>query len=852
MAPSAEIFRDRREKKAVSATDRRGRSNSFRWVVLGHAIGCLCGVSGALGAPTASSGSGLKIHPQRIVLDGKAGRQQIAVTFRDIDGSLRDVTATCRFAVEPEGIAMVTPGGVVVAKGGASAALRATFQQETAEVEVVVERGDWTRPTSFRADVGPLLAKAGCNMGACHGNLNGKGGFRLSLRGEDPAFDFQALTRDLSGRRLCRIAPEQSLIVLKPTGAIPHEGGLRFPRDSVEAQTLLTWIAAGAMDDRATAPRVRSLRVFPAERILVPGALDQQLVVTAQFNDGTTRDVTRQAAYDLSDVARAQVSVAGRVRAGGACETVVAVRYMNGRATSRLAFLPDRPGFVWTGIDPKGPIDTLVFAKLKFLRMNPSPVCGDSVFLRRAFLDAIGRLPGPHEALAFLRSNDPAKRDKLVDQLVERPEFADFWALKWADLLRNEEKTMGEKGAWVLQRWLRDELARDVPLDDLVRRIVAGLGSTWQNPPSSFYRTNRDPMTAAESVSQVFLGVRLQCARCHNHPFDVWTQDDYYGLAAFFANVARKEPSNIRKDILDKHEINGDEYIYLSGHPQIVQPRTGKVLQAKYPGGPAADRAGGENENVLGRLAEWLTRNNPQFSRNLANRVWFHLFGRGIVDPVDDFRESNPPSNPPLLDAVTSHFEADGMRLKPLVAWVMKSRTYQLSATPDATNAEDEANFSHAAVRLLPAEVLLDAMSQVVGAPERFPRAPGALRAAQLPGASGGIAFLKTFGKPDRLLSCECERSESTTLAQAFQMINGETVRNKLEMRSNRIGKCLDAGESDSKILDEFYLAALAREPNESERTAVSAHVGRARDRRKAWEDVVWAMLNSKEFMLRH
>jgi hypothetical protein len=525
---------------------------------------------------------------------------------------------------------------------------------------------------------------------------------------------------------------------------------------------------------------------------------------------------------------------------------------MNGRVTSRLAFLADRPGFVWGGIDPNGPIDTLVFAKLKALRINPSPVCGDSVFLRRAFLDAIGRLPDPDEALSFLLSKDPKKRDKLVDRLVERPEFADFWALKWADLLRNEEKTMGEKGAWVLQRWLRDELARDAPLDDLVRRIVTGLGSTWQNPPSSFHRTNRDPMTAAESVSQVFLGIRLQCARCHSHPFDVWTQDDYYGLAAFFANVARKQPSNFRKDNLDKHEINGDEFIYLSGRPQIVQPRTGAVLQPKCPNGPSASRARGDNDNALDRLAEWLTRNNRQFSRNLANRAWFHLLGRGIVDPVDDFRDSNPPSNPALLEAVTNHFEANGMRLKPLVAWIMKSRTYQLSATPDVTSALDEANFARAAVRLLPAEVLLDAISQVVGVPERFPHAPGTIRATQLPGAPGGVSFMKTFGKPDRLLTCECERSESTTLAQAFQMINGETVRNKLEARSNRLGKWLDAGRSDSEILDLVYLAALARLPTETERTTVTTHVGRGSGRRQAWEDVVWALLNSKEFLLRH
>jgi hypothetical protein len=411
---------------------------------------------------------------------------------------------------------------------------------------------------------------------------------------------------------------------------------------------------------------------------------------------------------------------------------------------------------------------------------------------------------------------------------------------------------MGEKGAWVLQRWLRDQIARGTPLDELVRRIVTGLGSTWQNPPASFYRTNRDPMTAAESVSQVFLGIRLQCARCHNHPFDVWTQDDYYGLAAFFANIARKQRSNVRKDDLDKHEINGDEVIYLAGAPRIVHPRTGAVLEPKYPHGGGADGRGGDDENALDRLANWLTRKNPQFSRNVANRVWFHLLGRGIVEPVDDFRDSNPPSNPALLEVLAARFEADGLRLKPFVAWIMKSRTYQLSADPDASNAADESNFSHATLRLGSAEVLLDAISQVLDVPERFPRAPGRLRAAQLAGPALDNPFLKSFGKPDRLLTCECERSESTTLAQAFQMINGETVQRKLESQSNRIGKRLEAGDTDAELLSEFYLAALCRAPTDSERQAMSAHVEQARDRRRAWEDIVWALINSKEFLLRH
>ncbi len=438
---------------------------------------------------------------------------------------------------------------------------------------------------------------------------------------------------------------------------------------------------------------------------------------------------------------RAQVSPSGLVKATRSCETAVSVRYMNGRGTARLAFLAENANFVWRGSPANGQIDELVFAKLKAMRINPSAVCDDSVFLRRAFLDTIGRLPEPAEARRFCWMLIPRSARKLVDRLMDRPEFADFWALKWADVLRNEEKTMGEKGAWVFQRWLRDQIASDAPLDQIIRQIVAGTGSTWQNPPSSFYRTNRDPMTAAETVSQVFLGVRLQCARCHNHPFDVWTQDDYYGLAAFFSNIVRKQLNNTRRDRLDLHEINGDEMIYVAGKAELIQPRTGRMLEPHFPGGAPSAGPSGEIDNSLDRLATWLTKNNRQFVRNLANRVWFHLMGRGIVEPVDDFRDSNPPSNPALLDALAAKFTAHGLRLKPLVAEIMKSQTYQLSATPLAGNAEDESNFSHAAVKLLAAETLLDGISQVLDVAEQFPRAPASLRACQLPGPMQGSAF---------------------------------------------------------------------------------------------------------------
>ena len=795
--------------------------------------------------PTAVS-----IHPAKIVLEGAEARQQVSAWIEGTDGSIRDATTTATYRLEPAGIADVSPTGVVTARADGRARLLVEAGGRTATAPIEVVDAGKARPASYRLDIAALVSKSGCNSGPCHGNINGKGGFRLSLRGDDPAFDLAALTRDTFGRRTDLGDPSRSLILLKPTGLVPHEGGRRFAPDSPEAEALRRWIASGARDDASKAPTLVRLEVFPPERISASPSLAQQLVVTATFSDGSRRDVTRQASYDLNDPTQVSVAPSGLVEAKRPIETTVAVRYLNGRGVSRLAFLPDRAGFVWRDETPANRVDVAVLAKLKAVKIRPSESATDAAFLRRAYLDAIGVLPDPDEARSFLADPDPAKRSRLVDRLLVRPEFADFWALKWADLLRNEEKTMGPKGVWVFQRWLRDQIAADVPLDAFARRLVSSTGSNFGNPPSSFYRTNRDPSAATEAVAQVFLGIRLQCARCHNHPYDAWTQDDYYGLAAYFSNVLRKEVNNLRKDNLDTHEINGDEVVYLSGPPGMVHPRSGERLDPKPPNGPKPDL--GADPDALDDLADWLTRDNPQFARNMANRVWFHLMGRGVVEPVDDFRDSNPPSNPALLEVLASELASGGYRLRPLVALIMKSKAYGLDARPNETNSDDEINFSHAAVRLLPAEVLMDAICQVFERPEPYDRSPEGVRTVQMPGAHPGGSFLSTFGKPDRLLTCECERSETTTLAQAFQLINGEAIRAKLTDENNRIGRLIRSNATDPEILDELALAALGHEFDATRRARFLEHVGKSTDRRKAWEDVAWAILNSKEFLLRH
>jgi hypothetical protein len=522
---------------------------------------------------------------------------------------------------------------------------------------------------------------------------------------------------------------------------------------------------------------------------------------------------------------------------------------------SRIVFLEDHPGYQWAGPVARNAIDQAVFSRHKRLKRNPSGIAAEQVLVRRLYLDLLGILPTPAEIRAYEDDTSADRYEKLVDRLLARQEFAEYWALKWSDLLRNEPKVMGQKGNWQFQRWLRDQFAMDRPMDQFAAELITTTGSTWNAPSSSFHRTNRDPETAAETFAQVFLGYRLQCARCHNHPSDFWTQNDYYGLAASFANLRRKDINNVRRDRFDKHEFNGDEVIYFEGEPSIVQPRSGELLRAKPPGGREVPSSGGDKPEIaLEHLATWLTRNNRQFARNIANRVWFQLMGKGVVDPVDDFRDSNPPSNPELLDELEKAFVAGGNRLRPLARLIVTSTVYRLDSSPAAKYPAMEADFGRAVIRLLPAEVIRDIVDQATGYERALEEAPAGTRAGQMAAANTrGEEFMKVFGKPERLLSCECERSDETTLAQAFQLINGDTVRAALENSENRIGRLLKLSEKEPQAaISELFLASLSRRPTAAEAAGLKQYLSIAKDRRAAWEDIVWATLNAKEFLFRH
>jgi hypothetical protein len=714
---------------------------------------------------------------------------------------------------------------------------------------------------SFERDVMPVLSRAGCNAGACHGNLNGKGGFKLSLKGEDPATDLATLTRDMLARRTTPHRPAESLVLQKATGGVPHEGGIRFAKSSAEYATLYAWIASGCAPDAAGAPKLTKLEVTPASKILVEPADRFIVKARAHFSDGSTRDVTHLATFEFTSVGVAKITPAGEVIRENVGETVLLVRYLSQVEPVRIVFLPDRPVPEMGNIPANNEIDRLVFAQLRELRLKPADLAPDHVFLRRAYLDAIGMLPTPDESRAFLADADPKKRERLIDALLARPEFAEYWAQKWSDLLRNEEKALDKKGVAVFYRWIAAQLAADRPLNEFARDILAASGSTYANPPANFWRAVREPTARSEAVAQVFLGIRIGCARCHNHPFDRWTIDEYYGFAANFARIDYRVLANTRKDDLDKHEFVGEQIVFQKREGEVVNPRTKQPAKPVFLGAKAP--AFGPDSDRLTALADWVaSRDNPFFARAQVNRVWLHLMGRGLVDPNDDFRATNPPTNPELLDWLAKDFAKGDFRLKRTVKTIMMSRVYQLASTvQNRDTMGDELHHSHAMVQPLEAEQLLDALSQVMQVPVQFKGYPLGLRANQVPappqsgrrfgGEGMGEKFLKTFGKPDRLLTCECERLDDPGLLQAFQLITGELTNTMIRDADNRIGKLLSAGKSDAEMLEELYLAALCRKPTETEAKKLLALLASAKDRRAAWEDVLWAVVNSKEFLLR-
>jgi hypothetical protein len=792
----------------------------------------------------------VEVFPASVALSGARDARQLVVTGKYADGTARDLTHFVAARVEPAGVVELQDGLFLrPAKNGTAALVIAAGGKEV-RVPVTVAGMDTPSPVSFRRDVVAAMNVGGCNMGACHGTPSGKNGFKLSLRGFDPAADFLQLTRDQFGRRTDKHDPASSLMLLKAVGRVPHEGGQRFAATSVPGEMITAWLTEGLRDDPADLPALKKAEVTPAGRVHKTPAKWQQLAVAATFADGKGRDVTRLTNYSSSDPSIADVSANGLVEFKRPGEVAVLCRYLEEMVAVRVTYLEPRDGFAWPNPPEANFVDTHVYAKLKQMSIVPSDPCTDDEFVRRAYLDCVGRLPRPDEAKAFLADADGKKRDKLIERLVELPEFADFWALKWADVLRSSRKTIQVKGSYGFQHWLRAHFQRNTPMDEIVRELVTASGNTYANPPANYYRIAKDPQSLAETTAQLFLGVRMQCAKCHNHPFERWTQDDYYGMAAWFARVKQKPEAVVGTKPAGAAGVAA-EVVYTTRDGEVTQPRTGRTMKPRYIGVGDAEVKPGEDRRVA--LAAWLTSpENPFFAKSVANRVWFHLMGKGIVDPVDDFRDSNPACNDELLDALAKDFAAHKYDLKYLVKTVMRSRTYQASAQPTETNRDDAKYFSHAVTKLLTAEQLLDALCDFTGVPEKFAGLPAGTRAVQLPDGEVNHPFLKTFGQPARELACECERESDGNLAQALQLINGPTVNEKVRNPNNRLGKLLAAKAADDDILTDLYYAALARPPFDDEKKVALGHVAKAADKRKAWEDVLWALINTREFLFRH
>ena len=708
---------------------------------------------------------------------------------------------------------------------------------------------------SYRNEVMAVLAKAGCNTGTCHGNKNGKGGFRLSLRGEDPAFDLQSITLDLSARRIDLVMPNNSLLLQKANASLAHEGGKRFSPNSPEHRILSEWIRAGAKDDPTNTPSLTRIHVTPNRSFLKTGE-SVKIAASALFSDHSTRDITALAVFESSNPA-INVSPDGRVSSDEPGETTITVRYLNQQLPVSIAFIPPRPNFVWTTPASAHPIDSSIHAKLQSLRVNPSPTCDDRTFLRRIHLDLTGRQPAFNELQTFAADPDANKRSKATLRLLESPDFADFWALKWSDVLKNEERQLDENGVTSFHQWIRQSILDHTPLDRFVREMVSALGSTRSNPPANFYRANRSPVIRAETIAQIFLGIRLNCAQCHNHPFDRWTQDDYYDWAAVFARIDYDIIENKRGDKNDKHEFKGEQVVKLLPSTDFKNARTGSNASMRLLG---ADRVTPKrDQDELQTLATWLTAPmNRAFARAQANRVWFHLMGRGLVEPLDDIRPTNPASHPELLDHLASELIGSGFNLRHLIHHIITSQSYQTSSTASSDNQQEEANYAFTPIRRLTAEQALDLTIATLGTHPslRGTKSSSAISSPfpkddKRPGRSAEDRFLDIFGKPPRLIPSECERSNESTLRQAFTLMSGDLINTYLQDKANCLSKLLEQSAHDEAAVTTLFRSAILRDPSREELGVATSMIQRHSDRRKGLEDVAWSLLNSKEFLFR-
>ncbi|WZO97359.1 DUF1553 domain-containing protein [Isosphaeraceae bacterium EP7] len=802
-------------------------------------VACISGIAGV----AASEEPGIGVIPPKATLRGPDSVQQLAVENLQNHG---DVTAAAIFASSDEAVATVDAAGTVTAKGDGKASIRVTAAGRTEVVPVEVKDFAGTTPTNFSNQVVPIFTKLGCNSGGCHGKATGQNGFKLSLFGFDPPLDYETLVKEGRGRRLFPANPERSLLLQKAVAEVPHGGGRKMERGSHEYRVIARWIGAGMPFGKSTDPVVAKVEIYPDARVMSAGQT-QQVIVTAHYTDGATEDVTRWAQYQSNDVDVAEVAQGGVARAREMSgQAAIMARYQGNVAVFR-ATVPLRKGAVVAAeFDSSNPIDAATRNQWQALGVTPSGPCSDSEFIRRASLDITGALPKAAEIKEFTADTDPEKRRALVDRLLASPEYASFFALKWADVLRNkrEGNPLYQRGSFSFHDWIRESLDTNVPYDKFVRSILSATGTPETAPPVQWFRRLRQADAFVDDSAQVFLGMRLQCAKCHHHPFEKWSQDDYYGFAAFFAKIGRK-PFGLPPA---PGVAPAEEVIFNARQGAVTHPKTGKVMVPRGLGGPELKLAATADPRK--NLVDWMTNpDNPFFARALVNRYWSHFFGRGIVEPMDDLRLTNPPSNPELLDALSSRFKESGYDLKALVRLICTSRTYALSSIPNEFNAKDKQSFARHYPRRMTAEVLLDAISELTGVATPFGGMPAGTRAVELPDESIASTFLDVFGRPKRDTSCECERVTDASLGQSLMLLNSGEVQSKLAAAGGRAIALAADPRPDVVKVDELFWAAFGRAPTTGESAGATSYLeSHATKRGEAFEDILWALVNSKEF----
>ncbi|MFN5291771.1 MAG: DUF1549 and DUF1553 domain-containing protein [Planctomycetia bacterium] len=753
---------------------------------------------------SANTLTNIAVFPPEVNIQTNRGMQRVLVQASFDDGITEDVTSKAKITISDPKVAKLE-NGIVRPVADGKCTIDVSYEGKTTKIPLDVKQAQADRPISFKLDVMPIFMRTGCNQGGCHGAARGKDGFRLSLFGFDPDGDHYRLTRELNGRRINLAIPEESLLVEKGAGKVPHTGGQKFAVGDQYFNEIIRWLDAGAPVDSASIATPLSIDVYPNKVVMNGKGSTQQIVVRAKYSDGSERDVTSLSLFMSNNDSSAKISPDGLVTAGDRGEAFIMARFHTFTVGSQFIVLPKDLKFNFPQSQEKNYIDTLVNAKLKNLRITPSEVCSDEAFLRRVYVDLNGILPNVEEFQKFMANKAPNKREQLVEELLAKKEFAEMWVLKWAELLQiRSSNDVSYKSTLLYYNWLQDRIARNVPFNQWVQELLGASGGTFKNPATNYYQNERDILKVTENVAQVFMGMRIQCAQCHNHPFDRWTMDDYYGFAAFFCQIGRKGTD-------DPRELT----VFNSGNGEVRHPVGNRVMAPKFLGGSTADVAGKDRRQVM---ANWLASpENPYFATNLSNIVWAHFFGIGIINEVDDVRVSNPASNQELLNEMGKKFTEYNYDFKKLVRDICNSNTYQRSTKANESNDSDLKNFSHAYIRRIKAETFLDCISQVTETKNKFPGLPLGARAVQIADGQVSNYFLTTFGRATRESVCSCEVKLEPTLSQSLHLLNGDATTQRIN-QGNLVGRLLKEKKTPEEILDEIYIRCLSRLPSADEK----------------------------------